>query len=90
MSCEEHTSPVMCGNFLLSRLKKKKGLISERCRLQFPPLSLVWSCSSRKVFSGRSTGLFPEQLLVIEPRRNVTEVLKADCVEQIELIIVLF
>ena len=65
-------------------------VISERCRLEFPPLSLVWSCSFQEVFLGRSSGLFPEQRLVIEPRRGVTEVLKAACVEQIKLIIVLF
>ena len=53
---------------------------------------LLWSGLVRlqEVFSGRSAGLFPEQQLVIEPRRGVTEVLKAVCVEEIKLIIVLF
>lgn len=80
----------MCGNFLLSCLKKKKGLISERFMLQFPPFSLVWSFSSRKSLFGEEQGFISRTAAGIEPRRSVTEVLKADCVEQIELIIVLF
>ena len=72
--------------------KEKRGYSLSRKGAGSSFRRCLWSglVPLQEVFSGRSAGLFPERRLVIEPRRSVTEVLKAACVEQIKLIIVLF
>ena len=75
-----------------SRKEEKRGYSLSRKGAGSSFRLLLWSglVPPLEVFSGRSESSFPEQRLVIEPRRGVTEVLKAACVEQIKLIIVLF
>ena len=68
-----------------SREKENRGYsLSRKSAGSSFPRSL-WSglVPLREVFSGRSSRLFPEQRLVIKPRKGVTEVFNSACVEQI-------